>query len=63
MSPVQYLDRIGFLGPDVLATHVTYVNDADLDALARSGRTSCTAPIARPRKASPARSGNSWRAA
>ena len=37
MSPVQYLDKIGFLGPDVLATHVTYVNNADLDALARSG--------------------------
>ncbi len=36
VSPVRYLKDIGFLGPDVLATHVTYVDDADLDALAAS---------------------------
>jgi cytosine/adenosine deaminase-related metal-dependent hydrolase len=39
-SPVGYLDSIGFLGPDVLATHCTYVDDGDLAALART-RTNC----------------------
>jgi cytosine/adenosine deaminase-related metal-dependent hydrolase len=34
---VQYLESIGFLGPDVLATHVTYTDAADWDSLARTG--------------------------
>src|SRR5207344_2533077 len=33
-SPVQYLARIGFLGRDVLATHVTYTDSSDWDILA-----------------------------
>jgi 5-methylthioadenosine/S-adenosylhomocysteine deaminase len=37
VSSVRYLDDIGFLGGDVLATHVTYVDDADIDLLAASG--------------------------
>lgn len=36
-SPVQYLHDIGFLGPDVMATHVTYVDDADIALLAKTG--------------------------
>ena len=38
-SPVRYLEEIGFLGPDVLATHVTYTDANDWDALARTGAT------------------------
>jgi 5-methylthioadenosine/S-adenosylhomocysteine deaminase len=33
-TPVQYLDRIGLLGPDVLAAHCIYVNEADRKLLA-----------------------------
>jgi 5-methylthioadenosine/S-adenosylhomocysteine deaminase len=36
-SPVQYLHDIGFLGPHVMATHVTYVDDSDIDILAKTG--------------------------
>jgi len=36
-SPVQYLARIGFLGRDVLATHVTYTDSSDWDILAETG--------------------------
>ncbi len=36
-SPVRYLHDIGFLGPDVMATHVTYVDEADIALLAASG--------------------------
>ncbi len=35
-SPVRYLEQIGLLGPDVLATHVTYTDAADWDAIART---------------------------
>ena len=37
VSPVRYLHDIGFLGADVMATHVTYVDDADIALLAQSG--------------------------
>jgi 5-methylthioadenosine/S-adenosylhomocysteine deaminase len=33
-TPVQYLDRIGLLGPDVLAAHCIYVDDTDRKILA-----------------------------
>src|SRR5262249_13367081 len=33
-TPVQYLDRIGLLGPDVLAAHCIYVTDEDRKILA-----------------------------
>jgi cytosine/adenosine deaminase-related metal-dependent hydrolase len=36
-TPVEYLARIGFLGPDVLATHVTYTDRSDWDLLASTG--------------------------
>ncbi len=35
-TSVQYLDDIGFLGPDILATHVSYVTENDMDIIARS---------------------------
>ena len=34
MSPVKYLDGLGFLGENVLATHVTYTDSSDWDVLA-----------------------------
>ncbi|MFY9676428.1 MAG: amidohydrolase family protein, partial [Terriglobales bacterium] len=33
-TPVQYLERIGVLGPDVVAAHCIYVNEADRKLLA-----------------------------
>src|SRR5580704_5987389 len=33
-TPVAYLDRIGFLGPDVIAAHCIWVNAADIQLLA-----------------------------
>ena len=37
MSSVQYLDKIGVLGPDVIAAHCIYVDDADRKLLAERG--------------------------
>lgn len=34
MTPVQYLDSIGFLGPDVIAGHCVHVDQKDADILA-----------------------------
>jgi len=34
-TPVQYLDRIGVLGPDVLAAHCIWVDEADRNILAQ----------------------------
>jgi 5-methylthioadenosine/S-adenosylhomocysteine deaminase len=35
MSPVQYLDRLGILGSDVLAAHCIFVDEADRKTLAQ----------------------------
>jgi len=35
LSPVAYLSRIGFLGPDVVAAHCIWVDSADIAALGR----------------------------
>ena len=35
MSPVQYLDKIGVLGPDVVAAHCIFVDEADRKTLAQ----------------------------
>jgi 5-methylthioadenosine/S-adenosylhomocysteine deaminase len=40
MTPVQYLDKIGILGPDVVAAHCIYVDDADRKILAQR-KTGC----------------------
>ena len=34
MSPVKYLDSIGFLGSDVVAAHCVHLSDEDIDILA-----------------------------
>jgi 5-methylthioadenosine/S-adenosylhomocysteine deaminase len=34
-SPVQYLDKVGVLGPDVLAAHCIFVDEADRKTLAQ----------------------------
>src|SRR6202023_2479041 len=35
MSPVQYLDKIGVLGPDLVAAHCIFVDEADRKTLAQ----------------------------
>jgi 5-methylthioadenosine/S-adenosylhomocysteine deaminase len=40
MSPVQYLDKIGVLGPDVISAHCIFVDEADRKTLAQRG-TGC----------------------
>jgi 5-methylthioadenosine/S-adenosylhomocysteine deaminase len=35
MSPVQYLDKIGLLGPDVVSAHCIYVDEVDRRTLAQ----------------------------
>jgi len=37
MSPVQYLEEVGVLGPDVVAAHCIFVNEADRKLLAQRG--------------------------
>lgn len=37
MTPVNYLDSIGFLGPDVVAAHCVHVNEQEWDLLAERG--------------------------
>ena len=37
MSPVAYLDKIGVLGPDVVAAHCIFVDEADRKLLAERG--------------------------
>ena len=36
-TPVQYLDRLGLLGPDIIAAHCVWVNEADSKLLAQHG--------------------------
>jgi 5-methylthioadenosine/S-adenosylhomocysteine deaminase len=40
MSPVQYLDKLGILGPDVVAAHCIFVDEADRKTLAEK-RVGC----------------------
>jgi 5-methylthioadenosine/S-adenosylhomocysteine deaminase len=37
VSPVGYLDRLGLLGPDVVAAHCVWLDGADIATLARRG--------------------------
>ena len=39
MSPVEYLDSLGVLGPDVIAAHTLWVSDKDVENLGRRGVT------------------------
>lgn len=38
-TPVRYLDRIGFLGPDVIAAHCVHIDDEEAAILAERGVT------------------------
>ncbi|MGM9736692.1 MAG: amidohydrolase [Candidatus Cryptobacteroides sp.] len=37
LSPVEYLDSLGFLGPDVIAAHTLWLSDKDIEILGRRG--------------------------
>ena len=39
MSPVEYLDKLGILGPDVIAAHTLWLSDKDVEILGRRGVT------------------------
>ncbi|MFH0944219.1 MAG: amidohydrolase family protein [Planctomycetota bacterium] len=39
VPPIQYLDRLGCLGPGTLLAHANYPAEGDMDLLARSGAT------------------------
>jgi cytosine/adenosine deaminase-related metal-dependent hydrolase len=43
-TPVQYLERVGLLGPDLLAAHCIHCDADDLALLARSGSTVVNCP-------------------
>jgi 5-methylthioadenosine/S-adenosylhomocysteine deaminase len=42
---VQYLNDLGFLGPDVLAAHCIHIDDAEIDLLAASGTHAIYCPM------------------
>lgn len=44
--PVQYLDQLGVLGPNVLLAHVIDVDDVEVDAIARTGTKTVMCPPA-----------------
>ena len=37
MSPVEYLDSLGILGPDVVAAHTLWLSDRDVEILGKRG--------------------------
>jgi cytosine/adenosine deaminase-related metal-dependent hydrolase len=43
-GPVAYLERLGVLGPTLLAVHAVHLTDAELSTLARHGSTVVTCP-------------------
>jgi 5-methylthioadenosine/S-adenosylhomocysteine deaminase len=45
MRPVQWLDSLGFLGPDVTAAHCSSLDDRDIAILARTGTKVAHCPI------------------
>ena len=51
-TPVRYLDRIGFLGPDVIAAHVIHVDQEEADILAERGVTIAHCPCSNMKLAS-----------
>ncbi|MCQ2144804.1 MAG: amidohydrolase [Bacteroidales bacterium] len=38
-TPVRYLEKLGFLGPDVIAAHVVHVDDEEIEILKKHGVT------------------------
>ena len=43
-SPVEHLDTLGFLGPEVSCAHSVWVTEQDIDIMARTGATACHNP-------------------
>ena len=39
MSPVEYLESLGVLGPDVIAAHTLWLSDKDVEILGKHGVT------------------------
>jgi 5-methylthioadenosine/S-adenosylhomocysteine deaminase len=37
MSPTKYLDSLGALGPETLAAHCLWIDDDDIEILAKEG--------------------------
>jgi 5-methylthioadenosine/S-adenosylhomocysteine deaminase len=46
MRPVEYLDRLGVLGPNVLLAHVIDLDETEIEAIARTGTKTVMAPPA-----------------
>jgi len=46
LRPVQWLEKIGLLGPNVVAAHVIHVNDEEIDILSRHGVQVVHNPVA-----------------
>lgn len=44
MTPIQYLDSLGFLGPDVIAAHCVHLTEQDADTIAARGVTVAHCP-------------------
>ena len=42
LTPVQYLDKLGILGPDVVAAHCIFVDEVDRKILAERKSAACT---------------------
>lgn len=49
-GPLTYLRDCGLLGPDVVCAHLTYADDADLDAVAETGAKYAHCPTIYPRR-------------
>jgi cytosine/adenosine deaminase-related metal-dependent hydrolase len=45
MTSIEYLDAIGFLGPDILAAHCVQLTDKDIRILGTSGTNVVTNPV------------------
>ena len=43
-TPVEHLNTLGFLGPEVSCAHSVWLTDADIDVLAQTGATVCHNP-------------------
>ncbi|MBR5100932.1 MAG: amidohydrolase [Bacteroidales bacterium] len=52
MTPVRYLESLGFLGPDVIAAHVVHVDEEEAAILARRGVTVANCPCSNMKLAS-----------
>lgn len=55
LSCLEYLESIGFLGPDVFAAHCIYIEDSDIDLLAKTGTHPIYCPMTHSLVGKPAR--------